>query len=237
MSMMKRNMFIFVLILLFLTGCRSSAFGGQSVIDWVDFIKFGGKEFNGIHSGVLADKHYVGEKIGTVKFRVADNVTNSWYKTKDGDAAFHEKGTEIFQIKDQPHLIAVKVDWEINGYRVYYSRDDIEYQWHFKDMPIEKVKLIEIYQYDRPEGDKLISVLTNDEDVKSFLQLLVESDESPGFQPSIQNVDPVFYKMIFYTEEPIAYKYNMQFDGDTYYWHPWDTSILSDDIKVYINGN
>ena len=43
--------------------------------------------------------------------------------------------------------------------------------------------------------------------------------------------------MIFYTEDPIAYKYNMQFDGDTYFWHPWDTSILSDDIKMFISGD
>ena len=74
--MKKRSIFIFVFILLLLTGCRSTPFDGQSVIEWVDFIKLDGKEYNGIHSGVLADKHYVGEKIGTVKFRVADNVTN-----------------------------------------------------------------------------------------------------------------------------------------------------------------
>lgn len=238
MSLKKTRMLTFILILLFLSGCRLSAFGGQVVIDWVDFIHFDGKEYNGIHSGVLADKSFIGNKIGTVKFKVADNVKNPSYKIRDGDAAFHEKGTEIFQIKDHPHLIAVKDDRAINGYRVYFSRDDdIEYQWNFKDMPIEKVERIEIYQTDSPAGNKLISKLTKSDDINSFLQLLVDSEENPNFQPTRGSGDPIFYEMFFYTDEPIAYKYYMQFDGETYYWSPWDTSILSDEIQTFIGGN
>ncbi|MCC3355710.1 hypothetical protein [Bacillus sp. REN16] len=234
MSIKKRSMFILVCILLLLTGCRSTPFGGHSIIDWVDFIKMDGKEYNGIHSGVLADEQFVGEKIGSVKFKVADNVTNPSYKIRDGDAAFHEKGTEIFKIKDQPHLIAVKDTHSINGYRVYYSKDDIEYQWHFKNMPIEKVKRIEIYQVYTPLGNKQVSKLTKNAEVKSFLQLLENSKTDPNFQPDTEKGDPIYYEMIFYTDEPIAYKYNMQFDGSVYFWHPWDTAILPDGIKMFM---
>ncbi|WP_432363341.1 hypothetical protein [Sporosarcina sp. UB5] len=230
------RMFIFVLTLLLLTGCRSPIYG-QSVIDWVDFIMLDGKHYYGIHSGVLADDQYVGEKIGTVKFKVADNVTNTGYKIKDGDAAFHEKGTEIFQIKDHPHYIAVKDSHSTNGYRVYYSRDDIEYQWHFRDMPIDEVKAIEIYQAHLPEGNELISKLTKNEEVEAFLQLLINSEANPNFRPSTIRVDPIYYEMIFYTEDPVAYKYYMEFDGVTYYWHPSDTSILSDEIEMFIGEN
>lgn len=230
-------MFILVCILLVLTGCRSTPFDGHIIIEWVDFIKWDGKEYNGIHSGVLADNRFVGEKIGTVKFKVADNVTNPKYKIRDGDAAFHEKGTEIYKIKDQPNLIAVKDNHSINGYKVYFSKDDIEYQWHFNDMPIEKVKRIEIYQAYTPEGNKQISKLTTNEEIKGFLQLLENSETNPDFQPNTEKGDPIFYEIIFYTEEPVAYKYNMQFDGDTYFWHPGDTSILSDDIKGFISGD
>lgn len=234
--MEKRSLLLFVLLLLLLTGCRPSAFGGQSIIDWVDFIKFDGKEYLGIHSGVLADTNDLGEKIGTVKFKVADNVRNPNYKTKDGDAAFHEKGTEIFQIKNQPHLIAVKDTQAMNGYRVYFSNDDIDYEWHFKDMPIEKVKAIEIYRVDSPEKEKKISALTNIEDVSNFLAILMESKVDADFYPHTQKNDPLLYKMIFFTEDPIAYKYNLFFDGQTYYWYPWDTNILSNDIKTFIDG-
>ncbi|MFS0690173.1 hypothetical protein AB1K89_13150 [Sporosarcina sp. 179-K 8C2 HS] len=235
--MKKRSMLTFILILLLLSGCRPSAFGAQVVIDWVDFIHLDGKEYNGIHSGVLADESFIGERVGTVKFKVADNVKNPSYKIRDGDAAFHEKGTEIFQIKDHPHLIAVKDTHSVNGYRVYFSRDDIEYQWHFRDMPLEKVERIEVYKTDPPAGDQLISEFTKSEDINGFLQLLVDSEENPNFQPNSASADPIFYEMIFYTDEPIAYKYYMQFDGDTYFWNPWDTSILSDEIQMFIGRN
>lgn len=238
MSMKKWSLLIFVLILMLLSGCRPSAFVGQSVIDWVDFIHINGKEYDGIHSGVLADESFIGEKVGTVKFKVADNVKNIHYKIRDGDAAFHEKGTEIFQIKDHPHLLAVKDDRAINGFRVYFSRDeDSEYQWHFKDMPLEKVVRIEIYQNDPPAGKKLTSKLTKSEEIDGFLQLLVDSEENPNFQPYSGSADPIFYEMFFYTDDPIAYKYYMQFDGETYFWNPWDTSILSDEIQMYIGRN
>lgn len=46
------------------------------MIVWVDFIKWNGIEFDGIHSGVLANKKFLDKKIGEVKFKVADNVTN-----------------------------------------------------------------------------------------------------------------------------------------------------------------
>ena len=235
--MNKRNILLFFLLFLFIAGCRPLAYIGGSKIDWVDFIRLDGIEYQGIHTGALANKVYIGKKIGTVKFKVADNVKNPNYKIRNGDAAFHEKGTEIFQIKNQPHLIAVKNTKAVNGYQVYFSSDDIDYQWHFKEMPTEKVKRIEIYLAEPMKGDKLISKLTKSNDVDRFLRLLVESEETADFQPNIEKEDPVFYEMIFYTEDPIAYKYNMQFDGETYYWHPWDTSILSDEIKVFMNGN
>lgn len=230
--MKKWGMSIF--LFLFLVGCRQTPFDGHTVIEWVDFIKWEGTEYDGIHSGVLANKRFIGEKIGTVKYKVADNVTNPNYKIRDGDAAFHEKGTEIYEIKDHPNLIAVKSDQSINGYQVYFSRDDIEYKWHFKNMPLDKVRRIEIFI---SEGNHLISEWTEEQEIQDFLQLLATSETNNAFEPDTDNGDPVNYEMIFYTEEPIAYKYNMQFDGSTYFWFPWETSILSDKISLFIDGN
>ncbi|MFE8697376.1 hypothetical protein ACFYKT_13620 [Cytobacillus sp. FJAT-53684] len=225
---------MFLLILLFLTGCRTMPFGGYGVIDWVDFVKLDGKTYYGIHSGVLADQSFVGEMIGTVKFKVADNVTNPNYKIRNGDAAFHEKGTEIFKIEDHPHLIALRSEHSINGYDVYYSIDEMDYQWRFKDMSLVKVKKIEIYQAYTREGNKRIADISKVEEVKRFLHLLESSEIQTTFQPNTEKRDPTYYEMIFYTEDPIAYKFNMQFDGSTYYWHPWDTAILSNDIGQFL---
>ncbi|MCH6264543.1 hypothetical protein [Neobacillus citreus] len=229
-----KNWAIFILIIFALTGCRSTPFDGHAVIDWVDFVKWDGIEYDGIYSGVLADEEYLGDKIGTVKFKVADNVTNPNYKIRNGDAAFHEKGTEIYAIKGVPQFIAVKSNREINGYRVYYSREDFDYKWHFKDMPIEKVNRIEVYLAYQPEGPKKLVNLDNPDEIKKFLQVLNEGESSPNFQPNMDKGDPIVYDMVFYTDQPIAYKYDLQFDGITYYWHPWDTAILSNGIGDFL---
>ncbi|MFB3165083.1 hypothetical protein ABLO26_27370 [Neobacillus sp. 179-J 1A1 HS] len=225
---------LFIILLILLTGCRSTPFDGHAVIDWVDFIKWEGIEYNGIYSGVLADEKFIGEKLGTVKYKVADNVTNPNYKIRNGDAAFHEKGTEIFIIHGHSNLIAVKDASQINGYRVYYSRDATEQQWHFKNVPLDKVNKIEIYQPYTSEGNKLLSTYTNHEELKHILELLKNSEESPNFSPNTEKGDPDYFQIVLYTDQPIAYKSDLQFDGATYYWYPWDPAILSNEIETYL---
>jgi hypothetical protein len=225
---------LFILLLIVLTGCRSTPFDGHSIIDWVDFIKWEGIEYDGIYSGVLADEVFIEEKLGTVKFKVADNVTIPNYKIRNGDAAFHEKGTEIFTIKGQPNLIAIKDASQINGYKVYHSSGVKERQWHFKNVPIDKVNEVEIYQPYTSQGNKLLSKFTKHEKINRILQLLIDSEESPYFQPNTEKGDPDYFQIVLYTDEPIAYKYDIQFDGSTYYWFPWDTAILSNEIQTFL---
>jgi hypothetical protein len=223
-----------ILLLIVLTGCGNTPNGGHAVIDWVDFIKWEDIEYNGIYSGVLADEKYIGEKLGTVKYKVADNVTNPNYKIRNGDAAFHEKGTQIFTIKGLANLIAVKDFRQINLYSVYYSRDATEQQWHFKNVPLDKVNKIEIYQPYTSLGNKILSTFTNHEELTHILELLKNSKESPSFSPNTEKGDPDYFQIVLYTDEPIAYKFDVQYDGATYYWYPWDTAILSNEIETYL---
>ncbi|WP_462413495.1 hypothetical protein [Neobacillus sp. Marseille-QA0830] len=232
--MKKLGLFVLIVGLFFLTACRSTPYESRTIIDWVDFVKWNGKEYQGIYEGTLSDEKYLGEKIGAVKFQVADNVDNPSYKTKDGDAAFHPKGTEIYSIKDNPNLLAIKSSTDLNGYRVYYSNDEMEYQWHYKDMPSDKVTRIEIYHPYTDQGTQKIAEITQPEERQKFLQLLQDSQENPNFQPDTSQGDPLYYETVLYTDGPIAYKYDLQFDGQTYFWHPWDTSILADEIKTFI---
>ena len=98
-----------------LTGCQAP----QTVIDWVDFVKWDGKQYESIYQGVIADEEKIGEKIGEVKFTVAGNIKKTSYKIKDGDAGFLEKGTKLLSVNDEPDLIAVKSANAINGYKIY----------------------------------------------------------------------------------------------------------------------
>lgn len=234
---MKKSLSLFILLITILAGCQSSPFGSHTIIDWVDFIKWNGIEYDGIYSGVLADETYIGKKIGEVKFKVADNVSDPEYKIKNGDAAFHEKGTDIYAVKGYPHLLAVKSSRNINGYSLYYSRDDETFQWHFNNMPLDKVDRVEVFQEQSPEGTRKLTEITNPEQIKNFLQILQNGKKSPDFQPDTNEKDPFYYQMVFYTGDPVAYMFNMQFDGKTYYWFPDETAILSNEIQAFFPSN
>ncbi|WP_088044703.1 hypothetical protein [Bacillus sp. EAC] len=235
MRRVNRFFVLFILLIFLLVGCRSNHFGDHAIIDWVDFVKWDGIEYNGIRSGILADEQFIGKKLGEVQFKVADNITNSGYKIKNGDAAFHEKGTEIYTIEGNSDLIALKDKSAINGYSVYYARDKTDYRWHFKNVPIEKVDAIEIYQGYAP-NTKRITEIKDREKLNAFLKILKNSKENPNFQPDTTKGDPTYFDIILYTDEPIAYQYDMQFDGATYFWHPWDTSILSNEIGAFVSN-
>ncbi|HWK23603.1 MAG TPA: hypothetical protein VNS08_11295 [Ureibacillus sp.] len=230
-----KKLFFLLICLIILTSCQHTLPQGitsqHTEIDWVDFIKWNGKEYNGIYSGVLADESYIGDKIGEVKFRVADNVTNPSYRTKDGDAAFHEPGTEIFSIDGREDLIAVKSEHAINGYQVYYLSKDREYSWHFKNVAIENISKIEIYK------EHLLSEMISKEEIEDFIKLLNTGDVNANFSPNTNLKDPVIYEMVFYTGQAVAYNFNLYHDGMTYYWYPWDTVVLSDKVGLYLEKN
>ena len=235
---MKKWFFLLAGLML-LGGCSNSIFdkmtGTQTIIDWVDFIKWKDKSYDAIYDAVLADESYIGGAVGKVAFKGADNVTNTNYKTKNGDAAFHEKGTEIFAVKGEPDLLAVKDNEEIGGYRLYYTRETAEYKWHFQDVPLEDVKRIEFYSiYNTAEGNKLVSTWKSPDDIQEIEQLLASSREQADFSPNTAEKDPDYYQIILFTDRPVAYRYNIQFDGETYYWFPWETNILSADIAKYM---
>ena len=223
------------LLVILLAGCQQSILGGSHTkIDWIDFIKWDDMEYLTIYTGVLADDGYVGKQIGTVKFKVADNVTNPSYKTKNGDAAFHEKGTAIYAVEGESELIAVKDERSINSYRVYYSTEMIDYKWRSKEIPVDEVKKVEIYEEYTPERPLRIAEIINTADMTRLLDILKNSKKDDSFQPNMDNGDPIYYEIVLYTDGPIAVKYGIYFDGTTYYWSQEDMAILSDDIKQFI---
>lgn len=232
MVMKKWIMLSFLLI--YLAGCQPFM-GGQAVIDWLDFIQWNGLEYNGVHNSEIADASFIEKEIGEVRFKVADNVSNPSYQLKDGDAAFHEKGTKLYSIKGKDNIIAVKDEAAINGYRIYFDMDNSKYKWHFDDVSLEQVKKIEIFQSATPAGNQQIATIEDKAGIENFLEILSNSKEAPAFQPNTSTGDPISYQIILYTDEPITYKYSVHYDGNTYFWYPSETAILSDDIQHFIS--
>ena len=91
-----------------LVSCASLANGPFSsnnqqhvVIDWVDFIRFGGITYVAASPkpGHTLAESDLGPVFATVTFKLDGHVQDPGYQSKDGDAAFLDAGTKVYTVK------------------------------------------------------------------------------------------------------------------------------------------
>lgn len=229
-------------LVIFLSGCSNinnndvnNPIKGNASIDWVDFVKLNGNTYTGLHESAINNPADVTNEVaGEVEFKVGDVVTNPNYRTKAGDAAFLEIGTKLYRVEgfEADKLIAAKDDQRIGGYRLYVSEDYAKtMRLHYKDMPKDKIERIELY---RSNETTPFNTLESDDEKKSFIQLLENGKDSGSYIPQNQDGDPAYYTMVFYTDEPIAYAFSLADDGVNVFFHPWNTTIVDDEIRKYM---
>src|SRR5215472_3167073 len=89
-------------VLAIATGCvrPGSCSGCTAAIDWVDFVKVGTTMYvAGPQPNVNVQETDLGPVYSHVKFKVDGNVCDPSYRPKDGDAAFLDPGTAIYEVK------------------------------------------------------------------------------------------------------------------------------------------
>ena len=75
----------------------------NTMIDWVNFIQVGSTQYvSGPQPDSAVQESDLGPGYATVKFKVSGNICDPGYKLKDGDAAFLDPGTPIYQVKSHP---------------------------------------------------------------------------------------------------------------------------------------
>jgi len=107
--------------LLLLAACQlpGSARGCSTVqIDWVDFIQVGSTQYVAGPGATTLQDSDLGPVVGHVKFKVDGTVCDPSYRPKDGDAAFLEVGTPIYQVNGQAAslVLAARRDGRILTY-------------------------------------------------------------------------------------------------------------------------
>jgi hypothetical protein len=69
------------------------------MIDWVNFIQVGSTQYvAGPEAETVLQENELGPVYRRVKFRLSGNICDPGYHPKDGDAAFLDPGTPIFQV-------------------------------------------------------------------------------------------------------------------------------------------
>ncbi|MGK7377047.1 hypothetical protein ACSFXN_04345 [Planococcus sp. 1R117A] len=223
---MKR-LVILALVCLSLAACQS-----HTVIDWVDFIQFEGKHYTSVDSAVIKEESGIGKKAGEVNFKVADNISNPNYQVKNGDAAFWEKDTGLFEVIGFPELLAVADEHEVNGYRLYVEEQaGKDFPHHFKDVELEQVKSIEIYTGENvPE---LLNRITDAGELEEFKRLLTEAYIPPP-EGKAEQQDPDIYQMVLYTDAKLAHSFYLYKENGQWLWYPWEQQFLPDEIGKLI---
>lgn len=223
---MKR-MALLVVALLLLGGCGVLQMPGtQVIIDWVDFVHINDEQYTSMGSDVIAGPEWIGAELGEVAFKVADNVKDSSYRTKNGDAAFWETGTPIFEVIDSPGFVAVPNESEVNGYRIYRAEAARDAEpVHYRDMDFADVVKVEFHEgYTQPS---LRNTLTEPEEIDQLLAFLDDSQVDSTFSPAGQEQ---FYTMVFYRDAPLAQSIQLMYDGTTWFWYPWDLNVIDTEI-------
>jgi hypothetical protein len=90
-----------ILAVLFVAACRppDSPPTCNTMIDWVNFVQVGSTHYVAEpQSPTVLKETDLGPVYAKVKFKVSGNVCDLNYRLKDGDAAFLEPGSPIYQV-------------------------------------------------------------------------------------------------------------------------------------------
>ena len=94
-----------IAILGFMAACQlpGSQTTCNTMVDWVNFIQVGSTQYvSGPEPDSAIQEGDLGPAYAYVKFKVNGNVCDPGYRLKDGDAAFLDPGTPIYQVKGHP---------------------------------------------------------------------------------------------------------------------------------------
>lgn len=227
------------LLALALAGCRGNPLVRANVsIDWVDFVKWDGRSYEAMYNRALTDPSDIGPGVGEVKFKLEGNVHTPGYRSKNGDAAYLEPGTVLYELKSRPDrsILAVRDDKAIGGYALYADPEkQTGYPWHFKDIPKGKVTLVEIYRYG-PDDEPAMTNLLEGEKAAAFVNLLERSAASESYSPAPGGPDPEMFTVVLSAGGTVGFQYHLFHDDKSYYWSPWDTVPLPGEIGSYLNS-
>ncbi|ARJ38034.1 hypothetical protein SporoP8_03465 [Sporosarcina ureae] len=109
---MRKRMLLLPIVLL-LTACSFNPSPQNTIIDWVDFVKWNDTTYEANYeiNKLNKDSETAGE-IGEVKY-ILDGHAGTNHQTKNGDAAYLQKGTKLFAMKGYDPAFRIIADGKV----------------------------------------------------------------------------------------------------------------------------
>ncbi|MEK3889048.1 hypothetical protein [Bacillus sp. FSL K6-3431] len=228
---MKKVLFF---CLLLLTGCTNTT--PNLMIEWVDFIHINDEIYEVAYRLEIADPILIGGKLGEITFNIADNIHDSEYRSKNGDATYLLPGTEVFSVNNEGNLVAIKDPDTLNGYKIYTKKNPAELNDFAMFAKNDIIKADIFFETSYKQFD-LNRSITDHEQIEQIMNNLQSG--RPGATNGYNDNNPQFqsYAILLYTSSSVARKYSIFFDGERYSWSPWDSEVLPSEIANFLNSN
>lgn len=223
--------YVLFLLIFVLSGCSSLPLNQpRVVIDWTDFVKWNGTNYMSDWTTVVTSPDILGEEVGEISFKVADVVQDPGYRTKDGDAAFLDIGTKLFRVEgyQENEMLAAQDPNSLGGYRLYKAEgiqgpDPL----NFNALSKENIQKVELYL----GQDKKPYKTLKGKELKTFITMLEEGTDSPGYSPNTRSGYPTYYQMVFDTGEAFGYNQSLDDDGVNVFYYPNELRIVDSGIR------
>lgn len=166
--------FIVIITSILIGTCLTSC--GSVSIDWSDFIQFDNIKYtqNSFISAEEKVNIILGPVAYTVKKKLSGVVKNQYYKTRNGDAAFHEIGTEVFSVQGYSRNYRLAIVTQ-NGIELYESYSNEKAKKGIDYLDIEgKVEYITIN--DESNGKDVVTEIRDAKEVFAIVNSMLNAE-------------------------------------------------------------
>ncbi|PYI55426.1 hypothetical protein [Paenibacillus flagellatus] len=230
----KRRRLPFVLSALAAIALTATACA-QVIVDWVDFVRLDGRTYEAQWEAVVADPSRIGQEVGSVKHMLNGNVKRANYKSKDGDAAYLDKGTKLLSLTgvDAEAAVVVADGRYPNGYKVYANRDDAGMLERIRAEP-EPGKTAKV-DWIREEGTSVEPYRTVEGDeAGTLVRLLVSPAAEPEQRGIGSGAQASYYSAVVYTDSPFAVRIRIRCETAGCYRQDDRSGKLPDEVRAFL---
>lgn len=184
-------------------GCPRTV-GSLSSVSWIDVLHVDGRTYERVdvvppHESSI-DRSQLAEQLGTIRCTTADDVHDSGYDLRDGEATFLERGTPVYAIADAD--VSFRVAAVDAGEPVAYEHRDLSGTSGADLLPFPAEDVATVTFLSDIDGRTVLGQLTEPDTVLAFVE---ELQAAPiGDRPDLGEEPRVFVALEFVDQPPVT---------------------------------